>query len=250
MKFNDPQRSNFRFAMEGKPLQYSPRPAWLHRKSAVRRLVIGGLFLIAAAIYFRGPDIWRQAQLVYYQQLCLGQTLAAGRIVYEERPGDARQLVDQLHYRPTPAGGAYYFDADWADFNAVLAPPGIAPNATLYLHQRQTPGGQSRLVAVELLTVRSIGTARALDLSVRVIEPGYLSPPRDLSAGAGLVLGRVIVSAERSLRLYAGQSDPDNPSHFVMEYQEDDGRHRTIDGWLREDDTVILEPRDTPSTLP
>lgn len=236
--------------MEGKPLQYSPRPGWLHRKSPIRRLVWGGMFLIAAALYFRGPDIWRQAQLIYYQRLCLGQTLSVGRIVYEERSGDARQLATQSQYRSTPAGGAYYFDLDWACFNALLAPPGIAPNATLYLHQRRTPGGQSRLVAVELLTVRSIGTARALDFSVRVIEPGYLSPPRDLSAGAGLILGRVIVSAQSALRLYAGQSDPDNTSHFVIEYQENDGRHRTIDGWLREDDTVALEPRDTPSTWP
>lgn len=236
--------------MEGKPLQYSPRPTGPRHKSHIQRLAWGGVFLIAVALYFRGPDIWRQAQLVYYQQLCLSQTLPAGRIVYEERPADARQLVNQLQYRSSPAGGAYYFDPDWARFNALLAPPGVAPNATLFLHRLRTPDGRSRLVAVELLTVRSIGTARALDFSVHVIEPGYLSSPKDLSAGAGLVLGQVIVSSQSTLRLFAGRNDPDNPSHFVIEYQEDDSRHRTMDGWLRDDDTVALEPRDTPSTWP
>jgi len=235
--------------MEGKPLQYSPRPTW-RRHPLGRHLLLGGVFLIALALYFRGPEVWRRVQLVYGQQQCLDHSLPADQSVYEERPEAARELVNRLQYRSTPAGAAYFFDEDWAQFNALLAPPGIAPNATLYLHRRQTPDGRSRLVAVELLTVRSIGAARALDFSVRVIEPGFLALPKDLSTGSGLVLGRVIVSANSSLRLFAGQSDPDNPSHFTIEYQEDDARHRTVDGWLRDDDTVALEPRDTPSTLP
>ncbi|MCC7351941.1 MAG: hypothetical protein IT446_15380 [Phycisphaerales bacterium] len=236
--------------MEGPSLQYSPPPNVSKRRPLTRHLLLGGIFLVVVALYFRGEEIWRQAQLVYYQHQCQNHLQAADQAVYEERPDGARRLVDRLQYLSSPAGAAYYFDPDWADFNALLAPPGVAPNPTLYLHQRQTPDGRNRLVAVELLTVRSIGAARALDFSVRVIEPGYLSPPKDLSAGSGLVLGRVIVSSQSALRLFAGQNDPDNPSHFIIEYQEDDSRHRTIDGWLRDDDTVALEPRDTPSTLP
>jgi hypothetical protein len=215
-----------------------------------RRLLLAGVFLIALALYFRGDDIWRQAQLVYYQHQCQYHVPTSDQVAYEERPDGARLLVDREQYHTSPAGAAYYFDPDWAAFNALLAPPGIAPNATLFLHQRQTPDGRNRLISVELLAVRSIGTARTLDFSVRVIEPGYLSAPKDLSAGAGLVLGRVIVLSHSDLRLFAGRSDPDNPSHFTIEYQEDGSLHRTIDGWLRDDDTVALEPRDAPSTLP
>lgn len=237
-------------AMEGNPLGYWQGRLWSRKRPLKGRLLMGGVLVIAVAVYFRGPELWRQAQLIFYQQRCLNQNLPADRPVYEQRPAAARELVSRYGYRAMSDGGAYYVDANWAGFNALLAPPGIAPNATLYLHQRRTPDGEDRLVAVELLTVRSIGSARALDFLVRVIEPGYLSMPKDLSAGGGLVLGRAIVSAESTLRVFAGQSDPDNPSHFAIEYQEDDTRHRTIDGWLKNDGTVVLEPRDTPSTLP
>jgi hypothetical protein len=38
-------------------------------------------------------------------------------------------------------------------------------------------------------------------------------------------------------RVYAGQPDPADPSHFVIDYDDEDGRH-TVDGWLQDADTL------------
>jgi hypothetical protein len=43
-------------------------------------------------------------------------------------------------------------------------------------------------------------------------------------------------------RIYAGQLDPEDASHFTIDY-EARGRRHTIDGWLRDDETVLLEER-------
>ena len=44
------------------------------------------------------------------------------------------------------------------------------------------------------------------------------------------------------MRLFAGQADAADPSHFTIVF-DDDGQTRTIDGWLQSDDTILLEPR-------
>jgi hypothetical protein len=44
-------------------------------------------------------------------------------------------------------------------------------------------------------------------------------------------------------RVFAGQPDPRNASHFTIGY-EVDGKPGTIDGWLLKDLTVVLEPRE------
>jgi hypothetical protein len=44
-------------------------------------------------------------------------------------------------------------------------------------------------------------------------------------------------------RIYAGQPDPDDPSHFTFEY-ENRGVRKTVDGWLREDDPLRFHIRE------
>ena len=51
------------------------------------------------------------------------------------------------------------------------------------------------------------------------------------------------------LRLYAGQIDPNDESHFTIDCETPAGRG-TIDGWLLADDTVKVEVRNGPATAP
>jgi hypothetical protein len=51
------------------------------------------------------------------------------------------------------------------------------------------------------------------------------------------------------LRLYAGQPDPVDSSHFTIPYETTSGRG-TIDGWLQADDTVKMQVRDGPAKQP
>jgi len=52
------------------------------------------------------------------------------------------------------------------------------------------------------------------------------------------------------LRFFSGRIDPADPSHFTIDYdvalvhdpQAIPILHGTIDGWLRDDDSILLEP--------
>ena len=53
--------------------------------------------------------------------------------------------------------------------------------------------------------------------------------------------GLALPTAQK-LRIYAGQPDLNDESHFTIPY-EIDGKTDVIDGWLMPDDSVKLEPR-------
>jgi hypothetical protein len=48
---------------------------------------------------------------------------------------------------------------------------------------------------------------------------------------------------EGPLRLFAGQLDPNDASHFTIDYVIGDQKG-VIDGWLKEDGSVLLQKRE------
>jgi hypothetical protein len=54
--------------------------------------------------------------------------------------------------------------------------------------------------------------------------------------------GQLTVQYSDQLRLYAGQIDPADPSHFTIAYDLD-GQTSVIDGWLKADGSVVLQPK-------
>jgi hypothetical protein len=75
------------------------------------------------------------------------------------------------------------------------------------------------------------------DDSSGVEMPGHWLPPA--SPGEP---GTLRVDYRDQLRVFAGQPDPADPSHFTIAYDLD-GRPGIIDGWLKPDGSVQLEPR-------
>ena len=59
---------------------------------------------------------------------------------------------------------------------------------------------------------------------------------------AGRAFVAVVGHFATAERVYAGQPDPSDPSHFVIEI-ESGGRRHTVDGWLQDDDTPLLQLR-------
>jgi hypothetical protein len=58
-------------------------------------------------------------------------------------------------------------------------------------------------------------------------------------------------SSINPVRLYAGQADPTDPSHFTIEYATEKVAgvwdHGVVDGWLRDNDTLALKFRPGPA---
>lgn len=153
-------------------------------------------------------------------------------------------------------------------------------HALAFLHGRRVPGGPERLVVVSIgamvqatpdqgamdpdgpttvhvykaqsFVAQSFGFspdgeavgdgAPRCDLAIEdsssgVAMPAHWSPPA--SPGEP---GTLRVDYRDQLRVFAGQPDPADASHFTIPYDLD-GRPGILDGWLKPDGSVQLEPR-------
>jgi hypothetical protein len=109
--------------------------------------------------------------------------------------------------------------------------------------------GAARLVAIEPAQIaRTSGVPDAgLWFDYHVIAPGGAwSRPRLLRNEAWYYPG-----AWRSMKLYPAQIDPQDPSHFTMRFELGQrGTSGMVDGWLRPDDSLLLEIRHDLSQAP
>lgn len=146
-----------------------------------------------------------------------------GQVAYDESRSEERVV-----HVPRP----------WRKFFANWNGSGIPrTSGTLFLHERSTPIGKRRLVVVDVVSIK--GT-RDLQVQSRVFEPPVGIAPARLISAATETLG--LPADPGHLQIFAGQIDPKNASHFILTYAIGN-HHGLIDGWLKNDQTVILELR-------
>lgn len=121
-----------------------------------------------------------------------------------------------------------------------------SPSATLFVHERVSPGGKRAIVGITTWGIR-FGTR--FDADVVVIQPApFLGTAQPTGNAQNVVIG-AWPSRETMVRLYAGQPDPTEASRFTIAYQFGD-QPGIIDGQLNDDLTVTLTPRTGPLTSP
>jgi hypothetical protein len=175
--------------------------------------------------------------LLYLQHQCMTYSPPPDRVTIEFD----RQKFDELirlgdGHRLSAAFEPQYVWYDsklWREFPLARWQPGPA-----YFHRMKSPRGNIRLVGVDIIPQRR----GELYFWVRIIKPAtLLSKPALVPRFAA---GNYRVQrASDSFRLLAGQSDPHDAGHFTIEVIEDN-RHGIIDGWLQDNDFVLMEPRE------
>lgn len=121
------------------------------------------------------------------------------------------------------------------------------------LHRLRSPGGNDRLVAVNVYPTDYVGLTKytpggmGISVGATVIEPGTLvTPPRRLTfADNTLSLTR----DSTDVAVYFGQLDSAHADHFMIDAVVE-GTAIVIDGWLTDDDRVVLELRRPPLVTP
>lgn len=204
-------------------LDYAPTPAWPRRR-AVRRYVTIALVLVAALLAVKWvPFAWNHIRLVHHQARCLEWSAPADQLLYQQHQVGA----------PWP---------DWSKFYSLLSPPGGKPAATLFAHEMRQKDGSPRLVVVEVPLTPSTPCNQEID--AHVIRPGGTwRRPQLLWQSTWFSPWYIVTRKDsRSLRLYAGQSDPVDPTHFTIRFAYLD-HEGILDGWLQANDTILLEPR-------
>jgi hypothetical protein len=229
--------------MDAPQIQYAPvRPGDRRRKAErwLIRLVI--LAVLAALIWKLGPVAWRRVRLLYWQHSALRYAAPPDQVVYDNVPGDAKELLKTAgYYEENEDDGRVSFPVKaWQQFYAVFSPPGRNSLATLFVHERSNIHGTRLIVIEATVGLYSMSSSGGELLTATVFKPGSLfSEPELLLDGDTC---DVFHPRGARFKYFAGQPDPKDPTHFTIDCQID-GKPMKIDGWLRDDDKIDISTR-------
>lgn len=120
---------------------------------------------------------------------------------------------------------------DWAD--------------EVFVHSRQRPDGTERLVALGFDPGGFI-FGETTPFRTVVLTPADWNHALPCTASAKAFGFIFTVPPDQPLKLYAGQADPLDATHFTVEYETPAGKG-TVDGYLKDDDSVNLKIRSGPA---
>lgn len=250
---------------ETRPLDYAPRPS---RRKRWFVCILGLLLLGTAALgaWKWGLPYWRQWQYLRIQRRCLAHTLPPNTVVYEDESTRAATLIaqggDYLAMPARPADSLIPTVQHVAGYHPrflrqLSDASGSPPNRTvvLFLHERRSASGNRRLVRVTMaagweFSDRLWRLGRSLDTG-QCYSLASWAPGSTMVAMCRYGYFEGEYTAATSLRFFAGQPDPNDPSHFTIAYElrwpyEEQWHKGTLDGWLRDDDTIDLRVRSGP----
>ena len=222
-------------------------------KSHCKMCVIGAVVIVIGSIIycFRG-DIYRTYLLRKFRMYSTEQ-----RIVYKESD-DFKEDYSEPDWIRIAGNRAQlgYCPQIWVEFWHMLRPSSTAHSAMGFLHERLAANGTPRIIDTH---VKFDGSN--LEYS-KHSESFRRAPIQIFSRSTSIdgVFTRRGQPAEAlnmpincgNIRIYAGQPDPVDHSHFTMKYEIDNfpgTLYGTIDGWLQNDDTVKMQFRDDPAKL-
>jgi hypothetical protein len=189
------------------PLNYAPAPppqVQFRRKAIKWTILAGGL----ATAWLCGPSTLRWIEFLYWQNRCMNFSLPPSQIVVDtsSSANPSPRLVS-----PLPQF------AQFVDFQLDGWP-------LVFMHQMRRPDGQMRLVVISMQ-------------HARVWTPGYFgTPPANDSYHSQADLTNAI-------QIHAGQLDPTNASHLTINYISRNGKPAVMDGFLGNDDRLLLSTR-------
>ena len=227
------------------PLQYAPRPPAL-RNPRLRRyallLVIGAIVVMTL---LRAPRIVNYVLLLRHQRACMAYIAPPTQVILETDPIEAKKLLaaDSGYDTNSQATLAYLIPPQWLAYHTPIG-GSFQTSGTVFLHERTSRTNVRCLVAVDVNLI-PLAPRQVASLGARIIRPGsVLRGPRTGQSvtrgdGAQISFDR---DAQR-LTIFAGQPDPNDSSHFTIDY-ELDGAHITLDGWLEDEQTVKIEIRE------
>ena len=232
-------------------LAYAPSQTISFWRRLRRALGICLLITVALVGWKWGLLAWNRALVVYHQHQCLSYTAPADQVVFDTDPGRIAKLASDSNY--IVAGGMASrrrltnWDSYLARFRSLMGLARPANNPILFMHERKSPNGTVRLVVVE----RTAGLSEpayfilGFDVDGLAIEPGTITRPPHWQPFGWDIDVIYNPGPHRDIRIYAGQVDPADASHFTIRY-ESGGKTNIADGNLGDDGEVHLAARPLP----
>ncbi len=222
-------------------LDYGRQPRkgrrWLRRVALLLTLLV----LAAIVEHFYGDAYRKRAVILQYQRSCMTWSGDPAKPVFTRNPA-----LKPVQARPTC----------WTDFLRAEGYYVQDVQAVYFLHERRTPAGKRRLIALS-----DSPHAPWWDDAFPVLEvhepAGWMHQSKCLwttalttdlalytgTAGAHTYSDR----SSTAFTIYAGQADPENQSHFTVRFVSPDGKPHLLDANLKDDDSVEVKTIDLPA---
>jgi hypothetical protein len=237
-------------ASTGVRLEYSPRPPW-HRRRKIRRvafclIVVGAV----AGVIMQGPRVWRRARILYYQHECSTYSQPPDSVVYEPDPARAALLLHKgLQYWGSASTPEYAIAPDppcLVRLNSMMAVSWMSGFG--FMHELRNHKGDRRLVVIDPPYDPSCFFYRVVPLT-RLFGDFPATTTVNIGSCYPGLLNLGSPGLDPGLRTFAGQVDPNDPSHFTFAYESLKGKG-TIDGWFTDQCDIEMRVRDGPATTP
>ena len=238
--------------MDARPLNYAPRVLYFQRRALHRTaLALVIACLLAWAGFKWGPRAWEHAKILYWQRAVMRYSPPPDQLVYESDPVRARALLKSDTFEELTGSygeAALRIAPAWDSFASLTLPYENHPGATLFAHARQNSLGQPRIVVViggwPTSVLHGGQSTDTVEVEVIIVRPGtWASMPSELTPlNYPHWIQLPLPAPIRHVQWFAGQPDPMDESHFTIAYCVDGGRG-LVDGWLGDDDQVVLESR-------
>jgi hypothetical protein len=189
------------------------------------------------------------------------------QVAYEEDPAEVKKLlalgpeysayaVNRTESKdPGMAfSAAAYVPKCWTKFGALSGPryqpwAGTQYGSIVFLHERISPAGHRRLVAVRYQPETNTFNPQFIagfNCDAQVITPATArTAPVNVTPAYAIDVISTWPKVPPKVRMYCGQIDPANVSHFTIRY-EFWGKHDTLDGYLEDNDYITLKERKIP----
>lgn len=226
------------------------------RKRMRRVVVLLGVLLSLAAAGWRSRRYGPQAVYLYHQSRCMNAVLPANQVVYDNDPKTDANLIRR--------GGEYHLEQvavreieppEWkkaaaytpGDLLALGLSPPQTDGSVVFMGRRQTPSGTERLVVATARSFPLIHDRSELRHWKTIVglqatafrQANWQTAPRVMALDpqrfhlGNALLGTIGILRQDKLRVFAGQADAADLSHFTCVYTLD-GQQGTIQGWLRD----------------
>lgn len=225
-------------------LSYAPvqpnRPWQRFFRIAMAVCVTCAVGWVAWKIY---PEMIRRFSMLYHQHRLLNSVVQGNAVTtFGFREVSVEEVGPVTANQDTTTALA---DRDWRDFRASCLSPVSSVLFPVYIHSIRDRHGNELLVAVGCMPY-----ANPAQLTVEVISPGtlfrYPSPAQVVVRPFQFDFGADSLPTHL-FRVFDGQPDSVDPSHFTIDYEFDGQRH-TLDGYINEQDVLTIEKRKEPTT--
>jgi len=200
-------------------LTYARRAPWYSRRRFRRTVWIVGGLVVAVWSYFYLPESWRYAQLWYYQRQCIQLQMPPTQVVYDDDPAatiPAGADPRDYHWEAiSPKRKALVYDPICWKRCCQLRSSSVSDCPVIMLKQVHLK--KEMLVALSMTPCEDMGgifgtSFKSMEVGTRANNDGLEVTLMDVGPKEEWL-------SKGHLRIFAAQSDPSDPLHFVARYE-------------------------------